>query len=281
MRALVAVLLGSLPLVLSAPASAAQPSPLASAHLPGLPCSLTATLHLDSATKTMTYGGSIHCTGGVGEKTVDVVPQVSNVIAGNRHWFNITLAGRYQGPTPIDPLRVSDSRPYVPSHTYRLLVYGRVTPASGHSAAVTVCSGCSGPFPALGIAAPHTYHAEPATSAHLSGTSCTLTQNGLVFTLVNGSYVVDYGARTGCSGAAARRTVTTCIQVANRINGRNVWFTVTGSCLSTGQTSTDPAQVSTARTAHLGHGYRIMARTTVLQGVTEHSATVYSAAAGP
>jgi hypothetical protein len=33
------------------------------------------------------------------------------------------LAGRYQGPTPIDPLSVSDTRPYVPSHTYRLLVF--------------------------------------------------------------------------------------------------------------------------------------------------------------
>jgi hypothetical protein len=93
------------------------------AKLPGFPCSVSATLHLDSATKTMSYGGSIHCTGGSTEKTVDVVPQVSNVIAGKRHWFSIMLAGRYQGPTPIDPLSVSDTRPYVPSHTYRLLVF--------------------------------------------------------------------------------------------------------------------------------------------------------------
>jgi hypothetical protein len=205
---------------------------------------------------------------------------VSNVIAGKRHWFNITLAGRYQGPTPADPLRVSDSRAYVPSHTYRLVVFGEVRSANGRSATATVCSGCSSPPPAFNRSPSNTFHAEPATSVRLAGTSCTLTQNGLVFTLVNGSYVVNYGARTDCAGTAVKRTVTTCAQVVNRIQGRNVWFTITGSCLSSGPTSADPAQVSTARTAHLGHGYR-MARTTVTQGTVTRSATVYSAAAAP
>jgi hypothetical protein len=39
------------------------------------------------------------------------------------------------------------------------------------------------------------------------------------------------------------------------------------------------AAVSTARTAHLGHGHRIMARTTVTQGAVTRSTTVFSAAA--
>lgn len=278
MRVLVAILLGSL--VAPAAASAASGAPIVSAHLPGVPCSLSATLHLDSATKTMRYGGSIHCTGASGEKTIDVVPQVSNVIAGKRHWFNITLAGRYQGPAPVNPLRVSDSRHYMPSHTYRLVVFGQVKSANGHVATATVCTGCSSLPPGFGISPSKVFH-EPATTAHLAGTSCTLTQTGLVFTLVNGSYVVNYGARTDCGGVSAKRTVSTCVQVAHRSGGHNVFFTVAGSCLSAGPTTADPAEVSTARTAQLGHGYRVMARTTVTQAGVTRSATVYSAAAGP
>jgi hypothetical protein len=159
-------------------------------------------------------------------------------------------------------------------------VFGEVRSANGHVATATVCTGCSSLPPGFGITPRNVFH-EPATAAHLAGTSCTLTQTGLVFTLVNGSYVVNYGARTDCGGAAARRSVTTCVQVAHRSSGHNVWFTVSGSCLSTGPTTADPAAVSTARTAQLGHGYRVMARTTVTQGTITRSATVFSAAAGP
>lgn len=269
MRALAAVLLGLLPL----------PAPTVSAQLPGVPCSVSATFHLNRTAKTMSYGGSVSCKG-AGEKTIDVVPQVSRVINGRPHWFDITLAGRYQGPSPVDPLQVSDRRSYSPSHTYRLLVYGHVKTATGHAATATVCSGCTGPFAALTVRPSHTFQAQPSTVARLTGTSCILLQNGLTFTLVNGSYVVNYGANTLCGHAAARRTVTACVQVVNRIQGPNVWFTDLGSCLSTGPTTTDPAQVHTARTAYLGHGYRIMAKTTVTQGSTTRSATVYSAAGG-
>jgi hypothetical protein len=241
---------------------------------------VSATLHLDAGTRTMTYGGSIHCTGAAGQKTVDVVPQVSNVIAGKRLWFNITLAGRYQGPTAINPLSLTDSRAYVPSHAYRLLVYGQVKRANGRVVSVTVCSGCAGSAPALGITPSDTFHAKPASMAKLAGTSCTLTQNGLVFTLVNGSYVLDYGAGTGCGGVA-KSTVTLCAQVVNHSSGHAVWFTITGSCKSAGPAFTPFVQASTARTAYLGHGYRIMARATVFQTVIEQSATVYSGAAAP
>jgi hypothetical protein len=241
---------------------------------------VSATFHLNRAAKTMSYGGSIQCTG-AGEKTIDVVPQVSRVIAGRRHWFNVTLAGRYEGPTPAEPLEVSDRRSYSPGHTYRLLVYGGVTTANGHSSSVTVCSGCSRPFAALAVMPSHTFQAQPTTVARVPGTSCILLQNGLTFTLVNGSYVVNYGANTLCGHAAARRTVTACVQVVNRIQGHNVWFTDLGSCLSTGPTTADPAQIHTARTAYLGHGYRIMARTTVRQRSVTRSATLYSAAAAP
>jgi hypothetical protein len=230
MRALVAVVFASL--VLAADPSAASPAPTVSAQLPGLPCSVSATFHLDRSTKTLSYGGSIHCQGGSEAKTIDVVPQVSRVITGRRHWFNITLAGRYQGPTPIDPLEVNDRRSYVPSHTYRLLVYGRVTSADGHSSTVTVCAGCTGPFAGLTVTPSNAFQAEPSTAARVPRTSCTLVQGGLTFALVNGSHVVEAGIRT-------------------------------------------------AQSAYLGHGYRIMARTTVTQGAVTRSATVYSAAAAP
>jgi hypothetical protein len=282
MRALVAALLGSLVLPAAASAApAASPAPTLAAQLPGVPCSVSATLHLDAGTRTMTYGGSIHCTGAAGQKTVDVVPQVSNVIAGKRLWFNITLAGRYQGPTAINPLSLTDSRPYVPSHAYRLLVYGQVKRANGRVVSVTVCSGCAGSAPALRITPSHTFHAKPASTTKLAGTSCTLTQNGLVFTLVNGSYVLDYGAGTDCGGSSAKSAVTVCAQVSNRSNGRTVWFTITGSCLSAGPTLTRLVQASTARTAYLGHGYRIMARTTVVQSGVTRSVTAFSGAAAP
>src|SRR6202012_1898689 len=143
---------------------------------------------------------------------------------------------------------------YVPSHTYRLLVYGQVKRANGHIVSVTVCSGCAGSAPAVAITPSHTFRAQPATSARLTGSSCTLTQNGLVFTLVNGSYVLDYGAGTDCGGSSAKNAVTVCAQVANRSPGRTVWFTITGSCLSSGPAVARSVQVSTARTAHLGHG---------------------------
>jgi len=71
-----------------------------------------------------------------------------------------------------------------------------------------------------------------------------------------------------------------CVKVVNRINGKNVWFTVSGSCLSRGPTSTSLVQLSTTRTGYLGHGYRIVASTTIQYpnggGAVNRSATVYS-----
>lgn len=107
-----------------------------------------------------------------------------------------------------------------------------------------------------------------------------------MFTLVNGSYVIHYGAHSVCSGTGrGKRSLTVCVQVVNRINSKDIWFTVSGSRLSQPLTSTNPVGLHKARTGFLGHGYRIMATTTVAyptsRGNVTHSATVYSAAAAP
>ena len=82
--------------------------------------------------------------------------------------------------------------------------------------------------------------------------------------LVNGTNVLNYGGYRFYEGrAAGERDLTMCAQVVNRINGKNVLFTIAGSCLSRGATP-GSAPSGTSRTALLGHGYRVMATSTVL-----------------
>ncbi|MGZ4179083.1 MAG: hypothetical protein ACXVUL_00120 [Solirubrobacteraceae bacterium] len=287
MTAAVLACVGSLSLAGTAAANASPPRSPVTKQLAGLPCSVTASFSVNSTSAKMTYGGGVSCAGGVGQKTLDVVPQVFNVVHGKPLWFNISLAGRYQGPTPINPLRLTDGSAYVSSHTYRVLAYGRVTLPDGRSAATTACSGeCTG-APTLSIGSSYRYDAQPVTTAEIPDVPCSVGQGGLVFTLVNGSYVTNYSGFSVCGGPGSpgKRSLTICVQVANRINGKAVWFTVSGSCLSTGLIPTNPAQLGTARTGYLGHGYRVMASTTIQyptsHGTLTRSRTVYSAAAAP
>jgi hypothetical protein len=73
-------------------------------------------------------------------------------------------------------------------------------------------------------------------------------------------------------------------QVAKDIDGRIVWFTVTGSCRAK-VTAPGSVLLSTARTAFLGHVYRVMATTAVhyptAHGTMTRTATAYSAGSGP
>ncbi len=279
--------LAFLALASSASANASAPRSPVTRTMSGTPCSVTARFTLSQSTRTMSYGGSVSCAGGVGQKTVDVVPQVFNVVNGKPLWFDISLIGRYAGPTPINPLRMSASAPYVPSHTYRLLVYGRVTLPSGRTASMTVCSGSCAGSPSLGIRASHTYYAAPASSKPVADLPCSVGQDGLLFTLVNGTYVINYGGVTACRGTArhAKTTLAVCVQVVNRIAGRDVWFTVSGSCLSNRPSSAGVASLRTARSGFLGHGYRIVASATIRyqtgHGTITRSARAYSAASAP
>ena len=279
--------LASLLLASTAGANTSAPRLPVTRQLPGVPCSVTAIFSLNSESATMTYGGGVSCARGMGQKTIDVVPQVLNVVKGKPLWFAIGLAGRYQGPTPISPLRLTDTRSAVPSHTYRLLVYGRVTLPNGRSVATTACSGeCAG-SPELSIASSYRYDAQPPTSANVPDVPCSVDQGGLAFTLVNGSYVINYSGFSACGdpGNPGKRSLTICVQVVNRIDTKDVWFTVSGSCLSTGPPGANLTQLSTARTGYLGHAYRIVASTTVRysssHGTLTRSRTVYSAAAAP
>jgi hypothetical protein len=283
-RSLTLACLGLLALAGTASANTSPPKSPVTKSLPGMPCSVTATFTLSRDKGTMDYGGGVSCAGGVGAKTIDVVPQVYNVVNGKRLWFNISLVGLYQGPTPTNPVRLGGATTYVASHTYRLLVYGRVTMPDGRSSSATVCSACTG-SPQLSIAASSTYHAQPPTATAVNGIPCSVGQSGLGFTLVNGSYVVNYGAFISCDTDAGKRALTICAQVVNRINGKDVWFTISGSCLAQGPASANALSLRTARTAYLGHGYRIMASTTVQypsrQGTVARSGKVYSAGAAP
>jgi hypothetical protein len=183
----------------------------------------------------MTYGGGLSCADGVGGKAIDAVPEVYKVVNGKPLWFNVSLAGLYQGPAPIYPLRLTGNTTYVPSHTYRLLVYGKVTMPDGRSASATACSACTG-APLLSIGSSYTHNAKPPTATPVNGVPCSIGQNGVVFTLVSNSYVINYGGFGACDTAAGKRGLTICAQVVNRIDGKDVWFTISGSCLSQGPT---------------------------------------------
>ena len=102
-------------------------------------------------------------------------------------------------------------------------------------------------------------------------------QERLLFTLVNGTYVINYGGYSFCTGQpGASHNLTICAQVAKDIDVRIVWFPVTGSCRFK-VTAPGSVPLSTARTAFLGHAYRVMATTTVRyptdQGTMRRTAT--------
>jgi hypothetical protein len=256
-----------------------------------VPCSVTASLAVDYRAGSMTYHGGVSCAGGVGVKTLDVVPQVFRAGPHLRRWRSLSLVGRYQGPTAINPLRLTAGTPAVLGHIYRLLVYARVVIA-GRQTSLTVCAGCAGAptsssSSTLSIRPVGNYEAEPGTTASVRGTPCFVSEEGLDFTGVNSTYVVNYGGYTACPGIhpVGQRSLTVCVQVANRINGQTVWFTVNGSCISAGPSTSQGVYLNTARTAFLGHGYRIIATATVryptATGMITSSATTHSVAAGP
>ena len=278
-----------------ATASTGMPQPVTTAQLPRVECSVTAygLAFSTSGPPSMSYGGGVSCAGGVGEKTVNVVPEVRRVVDGHEHWSVIGGVGLYQGPTPGNPLRVSGSTSFVRGHVYRLLVYGGITVADGKASATTVCSGCAGsaePPPALRIGGHGRNEPFPPRTVPIKGIpglSCSVTEVGPVFKLVNLTYVNTYAGSTSCSGTnnIAQRSLTICAQVSNRTSDKTAWYTIDGSCLTQKLTTPRPLYLTTGRTAYLGHGYRIKASATVKYTTTGEtitkSATVYGAQAAP
>ena len=288
-RSLALACVGALVFAEAASASTSAPQTSITKQIHGVPCSVTAhnSFTTVNGRYTMSYGGGVSCAGGIGKKTIDVVPQVFNKVNGKLLWFDISLIGRYQGPTPVNPLRVSASTPVAATHRYRLLVYGQVTLANGKTFSATVCSTCVS-SPTLTIRGVHTFAPETPTTVQLRGIPCAVTESGPVFTIVNASYVMSYSGYSDCAGLAntgQQQSLTICAQVGNRTNGKDVWFTIAGSCLSEGPTPTNALGVVTARTAYLGHGYRVKATATIryptASGTVRRSATAYGGGAAP
>ena len=188
---------GSLLSATAAAASTGMPQPSITKQLVGVPCSVTVygLAFINGGTPSMSYGGGVSCAGGVGQKTVNVVPEVGKAVNGQQHWYVIGGIGLYQGPTPVNPLRVSGTTSFVAGHVYRLLVYGGVTLPDGRTSSMTICSGCApstSPLPTLRVTGYDRNEPFPPRTVPIkgiAGLSCSVTEFGPVFKIVNLTYV--------------------------------------------------------------------------------------------
>jgi hypothetical protein len=255
-------------------------------QMPGVSCSVTA---WDSFTTVrgvykMNYGGGTSCANNVGPRTLDVVPQVFNIVNGKPLWFSIGGDGLFQGPTPVNPLRLSRTRTAVPSHRYRLLVYGQVTMPNGKTASATACAACQGIQPTLSItpAAGWTY-TWPAKTVSVPGAPCSVTLFETSFPYINSTEVMNYGGEMFCSTSfGGQRTLDIAAQVLGHgPSGGFTYYTITGSTLSVGPISSSYLALETARTVYGGHPYRVKVTGTVTKQGKSTTAAVYSLTAGP
>lgn len=279
---LVVVFLGSLALA----GSAAAQTPVLNEKtlpIPGTQCSVTAWDYFssESGTYVMHYGGGTSCAGNAGRRTLNVVPQVFNLIKGEPLWFSIGGEGLFQGPTPLSPLRLSRARAAVASHIYRVVAYGQVTLLNGKTASVTVCPTCSGKQPPLSIVHSRFVYTVPPTTAQLRGIPCSVTQSGVAFPTINATPVMEYGGYLSCnSSVTGQKKLEIAAQVAGPGPKRFNYYTINGSTLST--TGTGPYfSLDTGRTAYIGHPYRSMATATVTYKGRTVTATAYSTTSGP
>ena len=266
------------PLVLAGPAAATGS---VTRQLPGVPCSVTSSFTFSPSARAMNYVGGVSCARGVGQRTLNVVPQVQKMANGRPLWFNISLAGRYQGPTPVNPLRLSADRQATIGHRYRVLAYGRVSLPDGRTAWATSCSGtCSG-SPELSIRATNRYAPQLPVTARVGASPCLLTQVGPAFSLVNGSYVMSYAGRVVCPTTGVSKSLDITAEVAGSGVNHGRHFTITGSRLSAGPSTRDPVALDTARTAFMGIGYRTRAAARVTYAGRTYTTTVTSATVAP
>ncbi len=252
-------------------------------QIPGASCSVTAWDYFDSVRGdyAMHYGGGTSCAGNTGQRTLNVVPQVFNLVHGQPLWFNIGGDGLFQGPTPASPLRLSRVRTAVAGHIYRLLVYGQVT-SNGRTSSVTACTGCQGTRPALSIKPPSGFiYSWPATSVSMPGVACSVTQAGASFPYINGTPVMYYGGHLSCaSNVTGRRTLTIAAQVAGP-GPEHVYYTINGSTLSTSSSASPFLSLNTARSVYIGHPYRVIAIGTVTTRGRTITTSAHSLTAGP
>ncbi len=281
-RSFVVACLGSLVVAAAASAYTYPPHMQATRQLHGLPCSVTATFSVDTASSTMSYQGGVSCAGGIGQKTIDVVPQVFRIVNLHPLWFNIGGASIYQGPTPVNPLRLSGSRPAVADHLYRLLVYANVTLPDGRQSATTVCANCSGPAPTVSVSAGHIYAPQAPTTVNLPRVPCSVTEFGPSFSVVTGGDVMAYQGQVACTGKMGKISLQIAAQVGGSgPNDRSKHYTITGSSLSASTAGSSALGLNTARTVYTGHPYRVLVTAKVTNGTTTSSATVFSKTYAP
>ncbi len=271
-------------LVLASGASA-QPSTLhkRTVQIPGTQCSVTATKSFTTVNGVywLNYGGGISCARNVGQKTLDVVPQVFNRVAGKPLWFNIGGAGLFQGPAPANPLRLTAARPAVATHQYRLLVYGRGVLPGGKTASVTVCPDCQAAPPTLSISPPHGFvYTWPAVAVRMPGLPCSVMVVQTRFPYINGTPVMQYGGEMTCTtNLQGNKRLEIKAQVGGQ-GPKATYYTINGSTLSATGTASF-LTLGTGRTVYIGHPYRVMAVGTIKSGGRTVTATAYSLTAGP
>lgn len=90
-------------------------------------------------------------------------------------------------------------------------------------------------------------------------TDCVVNEFGPDFSLINGTYVFEYGGTAlSLNGTVvAKLQLRVCVQTANTINGKLTWFTVSGTCLAQSGANTGAFNILTLRWAHFGEYYRV------------------------
>jgi hypothetical protein len=253
-------------------------------QIPGTQCSVTAWDYFttDGVYK-MEYGGDTSCAGNVGQKTLDVVPQVFNLVNGQPLWFSIGGDGLFQGPTPVSPLRLSGARTAVPSHLYRLLAYGYVLLPNGRSGSVTVCADCQGTQPTLSIIPPSGFiYTLPSVTVQIPGVPCSVIVDETRFPYINETPVMQYGGELSCSGSVTgQKSLEIKAQVAGPGPSHGpTYYTIAGSTLST-TTTVAFLTLDTSRTVYIGHPYRVTATGTVTYKGKTATASAHSLTSGP
>ena len=233
---------------------------------------------------TLSYGGSAACLDDVGQKLIDVVPQVSKLSHGRTLWFTIGGAGLFQGPTPIGPLRLQAERAAVGGHRYRVLVYAKVVLSGGTVADATVCSICRGAQPTLSIAwAKDSTDTFPPVSATLPGVDCTVTTFEMTYAWVNETPIVNYGGELLCDSSVAgikRLTIATQVAAPGG-HSPTVYDTVAGSELNAGPAVGGYLSLQTNRTVFTGHTYRVVVTGSVSIAGHTYSVSAHTVSAGP
>ncbi len=284
-RSLLLACVGSLILTGGAAAQSAKLHE-STVQMPGASCSVTAWDYFTTVNGvyTMNYGGGTSCATNVGRRTLDVVPQVFNLVNGQSLWFSIGGDGLFQGPTPVSPLRLSRARTAVPSHLYRLLVYGQVTMPNGKTSSVTACAACQGTQPTLSITpASGWVYTWPAKTVPVPGAPCSVTLFETRFPYINSTEVMDYGGEMFCAtGFGGQQKLDIAAQALGHGPSRSLtYYTITGSTLSAGPSASPYLELETARTVYTGHPYRVKVTGTVTKQGKTTTATAYSLTAGP